>query len=174
MRNFLEQNIKFLVLSYMILGGFFLFAIETPPDEAGSHLLLKWVLGLAIPIGLFMLYCAYAYLRADKNRVSLWFGTFFLYIMIAGLSTGYVLAANALWAPDHPVIYEGTILNKSHGSTRRREYWDVTIVNQPGGEQLTFDVGYLNYDKYQIGDHFQRTMSTGRLGFAYRWHLHFR
>lgn len=165
MLAFFERSKKVMLTAYLLGAGYFLLAIDT--DENGVFtLVLKWI---AAPTALVVIAAAYHYRNKFESRLSLWVCSILFYCLLVVASAEYVSAMNAVWMAKNEVVFEGPILSKHIHGWQHRILYDMTILDKSTGKEMAFDVNWVAYTKYNVGDNFRRVMHKGRLGILYRW-----
>ncbi len=86
---------------------------------------------------------------------------------IVGLGQAYVVLANALLPPQHPVTYVGTIVEKFQAGRFGDTHVVRVRVTSPDFAVIAFRVPAGEYARLMVADAFSRKMTLGPLGLPY-------
>ena len=123
---------------------------------------------LALPAAALALWLVYKQRPGGSRRR--WLTALAVFVVAMVALPGWVLLVNSVATDGEPVTIEGPVLEKRWSSGKTSSY-SVRIRDDRTGATIRMQVTVPEYRALNVGDHFRRTFSAGRLGIPYRWRL---
>ncbi len=106
------------------------------------------------------------FIRRAKHPKAFWLILVLLPPLLALLSGGLVVGANALMPPQQTVVIQGMVRDKWVAGSRHKSLVVEVVSNE---RPIRFEVNRAEYEAAKVGQPFRTSRKRGPLGFVYSW-----